>query len=326
MDRFPKMFIKAGLIYLFLGALTGTLMALDWINPNTFRFVHLHAMLLGFMVMTIVGVAYHILPRFNGKPIPHANWLPVQFYIMNIGLIGMTILFVMGGYYDTGAKSVFFGVFALAVFISIVLFLVNIFPILGDPPPIIPPKAKPVQATSEDNRIAGDMKVSAVLDTWPEIVDVFTEHGFKTLANPVARAAFAKMITISNACKVHRVDEGKFLQALNVFIKDSDKTPPAVSAPKTPPPQTPEVVPPPPSSNGRDIKKGEKCTADVLIGKLIETYPGTKTIFAKHYGESCFSCPGQAFETIAQTASMHNTDLKMILDEINSAIDKELNH
>ena len=76
--------------------------------------------------------------------------------------------------------------------------------------------------------------------------------------------------------------------------------------------------------SGKEIKKGERCTPEVLVGKLIEVYPETKKVFEKHYGAACFSCPGQAFETIAQTASMHNASLDMILGEINAEIDKAL--
>jgi len=57
---------------------------------------------------------------------------------------------------------------------------------------------------------------------------------------------------------------------------------------------------------------------------LIKTYITTKTVFEAHYGEGCFSCPGQVYETVEQTASMHNVDLNLILGEINVMIQKEL--
>ena len=37
-----------------------------------------------------------------------------------------------------------------------------------------------------------------------------------------------------------------------------------------------------------------------------------------------FSCPGQAFETMEQSASVHNVAPELILDEINNEIEKEL--
>jgi hybrid cluster-associated redox disulfide protein len=58
---------------------------------------------------------------------------------------------------------------------------------------------------------------------------------------------------------------------------------------------------------------------DSVIGDVIKAYPHTEAVFRKFYGEGCFSCPGQAFETIAQSALMHNVDLDEILSELNKA-------
>ena len=46
--------------------------------------------------------------------------------------------------------------------------------------------------------------------------------------------------------------------------------------------------------------------------------------FESHYGEGCFSCPGQDFETVEQTVSVHNVVPELILAEINNEIEKEL--
>ncbi len=333
MEKFPKLFIKAALIYLLLGALVGVLMAVGWIDAGAFRFVHLHVNLLGFMSMTIFGVAYHILPRFNGKAIPHPDWIPVQFYLMNVGLVGMLIFFIAGGYWEGGIKSLAFGAFSLATAVSILLFVVNIFPILQDPPPVVVAPAKSPEVDSPkvqsvEKKFHADMKVSDALDVSPDIVQIFIEHGFKSLNSPVAKAAFGKMITISEACKTHHVDEEKLLAALNDFSKDSKKPSPelkkSIPISSVPVAKSPPTPPPPDPSGGKSITKGEKCTADVLIGKLIETYPESKKVFEKNYGAGCFNCPGQAYETIAQTAAMHNMDVNVILGEINHEIDKAL--
>jgi len=331
MDKFPKLFIKAGLVYLGAGVLAGVLMALNIIDPSTFRFVHFHLNLVGFVGMVIFGVALHILPRFNGRPVPHPLWVPVQFYLMNAGLVGMVVFYLLGGYWESGGIAFCFGLSALALAASIYLFIFNVFPLLTDPVPAGLP-ATPADTSSkgagnEKDKILGGMKVAMTLDTWPQTMPVFVEFGFKALANPIARAAFAKLITLSGACKIHHVDEEKFLRALNDLVQNSSEAPPPIT-------EKPESLPagaasqeidlPPVSVTGKGITEGERCTGDVLVGKLIETYPQTKKVFEGHYGASCFSCPGQAFESIAQTASMHNADLDIILGEINAEIDKAL--
>ncbi len=60
---------------------------------------------------------------------------------------------------------------------------------------------------------------------------------------------------------------------------------------------------------------------DTLVGSLIDVYPEVKPVFSKHYGEGCLSCQGQAFETVAQTATMHGMKVETILEEINQAIE-----
>ena len=51
------------------------------------------------------------------------------------------------------------------------------------------------------------------------LVEVFVEHGFKSLTNPAARATFAKTVTIKQACKIHKVNESEFLDEMNSFIE-----------------------------------------------------------------------------------------------------------
>jgi len=60
------------------------------------------------------------------------------------------------------------------------------------------------------------------------------------------------------------------------------------------------------------------------VGSWVKAYPTTKKVFESHYGEGCFSCPGQAFETVEQTVSVHNVVPELILAEINNKIEKEL--
>src|SRR4030067_1913398 len=88
MDRYTKAFVVAALVYFLLaagrGAGMGSAMPAGWV-----RFAHVHFSLLGFMSMMIDGVGYFILPRFNGRTLHWPSWVPLHFYVANIGLIGM---------------------------------------------------------------------------------------------------------------------------------------------------------------------------------------------------------------------------------------------
>ncbi|OYV72776.1 MAG: hypothetical protein B7Z74_05005, partial [Deltaproteobacteria bacterium 21-66-5] len=88
MDRYTKGFVVASLVYFFLAAVLGIWMggtdAAGWV-----RFAHVHFNLLGFMCMMIYGIGYFILPRFNGRTLRWPSWVPIHFFLANIGLIGM---------------------------------------------------------------------------------------------------------------------------------------------------------------------------------------------------------------------------------------------
>src|SRR4030042_3062579 len=88
MDRYTKGFVVAALGYFFLAAVLGIWMgAAD--TAVWAKFAHVHFNLLGFMAMMIYGVGDFILPRFNGRTLRWPSWVPVHFYLANIGLIGM---------------------------------------------------------------------------------------------------------------------------------------------------------------------------------------------------------------------------------------------
>ncbi len=305
MENYPRLFIKASLIYALIGAVLGMAMAIDPSLSGKIRFVHIHLNLLGFMTMFVAGVAFHVLPRFNARPVPWPAGVKYQFYLQNTGLIGMMALHATGVAWRGGIFQGLFVLFAIFAGVAIFLMFYNLYFVLS-----------PAQSNDElPSEITGDMKVAKVLDQFPQTLPVFMKSGFTSLANPTARKTFAKVVSIEKACEKHDVDSVDFLRKLNAVIRGKPETPAT-----TPPAQTPakENI-----STGKEIFKGEMCRADTLVGSLIKIYPVTKPIFEKHYGEGCFSCPGQAFEQVQETAHMHNVDPDLILKEINEVLESE---
>ena len=78
--------------------------------------------------MMIFGVGYHILPRFSGTPLAYPKVGNIQFYVANIGLVGL----VCFAQYIRSAE-----IFASLQVISVGLFVFNIWMSL------IPPKPEP---------------------------------------------------------------------------------------------------------------------------------------------------------------------------------------
>ena len=307
MDKYAKLFTRFALGYLLIGVILGVVVGIDPALSFRFRFVHIHLNLLGFMVMMIAGVAYHVLPRFNARPVPWPEGVKYHFILQNVGLLGMITTYIGGGFGAEGILHFLFIFFAVMAAISLAIMVYNLGGVLA---PLKPEVEKPTRITAE-------MKVGAVLDFFPESLAVFLGVGFSALANPIARKAFANLVTVGKACEKHQLNIDEFLQKLNLALfgknLESNIRP---SAPQSPPVIT--------SQGGATIKRGEYCKGDIMVGSLLKAYPGSKAVFEKHYGESCFSCPGQIFETVEQTAQMHNVDVSVILKEINAEIEAQL--
>lgn len=60
-------------------------------------------------------------------------------------------------------------------------------------------------------------------------------------------------------------------------------------------------------------------TRDMIIGEVIEKYPGTAEVFRRHFGKGCFDCPGSNYEDIDFGSGMHNADIDALLRELNEA-------
>lgn len=94
MDPFVRRFIRSSLVWLGVGVLLGLMMA---VNPAfiAFRPAHMHANLLGFVSMMIFGVAYHVLPRFTGRPLHSPRAAALHLWLANGGLAGMVAAFLL---------------------------------------------------------------------------------------------------------------------------------------------------------------------------------------------------------------------------------------
>jgi phage shock protein PspC (stress-responsive transcriptional regulator) len=304
MDTYAKLFSKAALVYLALGTILGVTLGMndDW--GVRLRFVHIHFNLLGFMVMMIAGVAYHVLPRFNARPVPWPEGVKYHFILQNVGLVGMCATHVAMGFWSADILNFIFILFAFSAGAGLLIMCYNLYSVL-----------RPENESETVTQITKDMKVAEILSRFPQATQIFIDEGFSALANPVARQTFAKVVTLEKACEKHGIDTEAFLKKLNDSFSSQ------VRPPASPANQKEGDVS---ASVGIAIQKGEYCGLNVRVGSLLDAYPETRPVFEKYYGEGCFSCPGQVFETVLQTAEMHNVNPEAILKDINSAVDAVL--
>lgn len=131
MDWFVRAFIVASLCWLALGVTLGVAMAVQpaWL---VYYPAHAHMNLLGFVTMMIYGVAYHVIPRFVGRPIRH-RWLAgAQWYASNIGLGLMATGFGLRPHSSSIAAPVL-GVGGLLVALGSYAFIFNMWRTLVAP-------------------------------------------------------------------------------------------------------------------------------------------------------------------------------------------------
>lgn len=330
MDRYTKGFVVASLVYFFLAAVLGIWMggtdAAGWV-----RFAHVHFNLLGFMSMMIYGVGYFILPRFNGRTLRWPSWVPAHFYAANLGLIGMVAT-------APERPSMGFVLFAALSVISAGMFAVNLGATMLIEPNAVEEESSSAEAPSSAPaaapttvapgategkpapRIDPDMRVGEILTRWPDTVDVFVGHGFSSLGNPEHREQVKQIpITLRMACERHNVELDYMVGELNATIAPSfaaKAVPSAASSPATEGGLAGKAKAKGPKGK---LARGESIGADHILGEILSAYPETEKVFRKYYGDGCFSCPGQATESVKQSAMMHNVSEKQLLAELNQA-------
>lgn len=139
MSNITVWFIKCALVYFVLAVLIGVYMS--YAGPvYPYMQIHAHFNLLGWMSMMVFGVAYHILPRFSGKPLWSDRLSFIQLWLANIGLIGMAIGWFVR---RTTSSSVLLAIASSAEAVAILFFVINMFKTIKAAPAPVPATAKP---------------------------------------------------------------------------------------------------------------------------------------------------------------------------------------
>ena len=122
MNRTTMGFIYTGMAYLMVGVGLGLYMAIDS-SARILEPVHAHVNLVGFVMFTIFGISYHILPRFRGRPLYSEGMAWLQFWAANVSLAGFLVFTATKLYWGVGSDLR--AVFAALLALSFVLFVYN---------------------------------------------------------------------------------------------------------------------------------------------------------------------------------------------------------
>jgi hypothetical protein len=300
MDRYTKGFVVASLVYFFLAAALGIWMGAGD-PPAWVPFAHIHFNLLGFMAMMIYGVGYFILPRFNARTLKWPRWVPLHFYFANLGLIGMVATF-------PERPSAGFTLFALLNVAAVAMFALNLGVTLLEPVPEEEEEEAGKTGPAPEVYVTPDTRMGEIVTRWPETVDILVSNGFTPLKDPAHLEKVKQLpVTLRMACERHGLDCELLLSLLNQAASALEKE-------KKSPGRPAGLA----SVQGK-ISQEEKIMPPHVIGDILKAYPATEKVFRKYYGAACFSCPGQATESVRQSALMHNVDEKAVLSDLNAA-------
>lgn len=117
-------YVKASLVYLVSG---GTLLLLNFARLLTFEITGFYFMqLYGFVAMMIFGLSYLFVPSFAHAFLHSLRLAKVQFWLMNIGVVGTTIASSGMLPYRFGVNILMIGSFSILV-LALYMHLYNLW-------------------------------------------------------------------------------------------------------------------------------------------------------------------------------------------------------
>ena len=215
-DRSFK-FIRAAYAWLFISL--AMLLLVPFYNMLTVQsFSHAfygatrHAITVGFISLMIVGVAAKVVPVLNGVDTRTLSQLWLPFILINTGCFLRVSTQIL-----TDLAPQAFSVIGLSGTLEvtgIAIWGIGLYRLM---------RRASVKERVEE-RVPRPVSINAsdtpglVVESAPELLEVFARFGFAPLQNPLLRRTLARQITIRQACRMQHVDEAKLLVALNTAL------------------------------------------------------------------------------------------------------------
>jgi cbb3-type cytochrome oxidase subunit 1 len=119
-------YLRMSVFYFVTGAAVGLALLVWPAESGSYIPVHVHLNLLGFMSMMIYGVGYHILPRFSGRNIYSPSLVKIQFWLSNVGLIAMALIWPAAAAGESSAAGTVLMLASVLSLAGVVIFAFNI--------------------------------------------------------------------------------------------------------------------------------------------------------------------------------------------------------
>jgi hypothetical protein len=174
-----------------------------------------HAITVGFVSLMIVGVSTKVVPTLNGLRSERLSLLWGPFVLINLGCSMRVTGQILTDF--TARAFPLAGMSGLLEVAGLGLWGVHLWLVMSGRPRLRPAplQAEPERSAAENGRIHAEHTVGAVLDQHPELLDVFTAHGFTMLTEPALRNSIAKVVTVARACQRLGIEPDHLLESLN---------------------------------------------------------------------------------------------------------------
>lgn len=219
-DRSVK-FLRAAHLWLFI-SLAMLAVAPLWSALTGQRFSHAwygatrHAVTVGFISLTIVGVASKVAPTLMGIDPRRLSSLRVPFLLLNVGC-AMRVLFQVGTDL-TPAVFPLAGASGVLEVTGLTLWGVHLGRVM-----LNRARLRPAVAPGFGGALGPDTLVGDLLDTHPRLVGTLHSLGFEKITNPILRRTVARAVTLRQACALQGKDLDRVLSALAKEIATEER-------------------------------------------------------------------------------------------------------
>lgn len=165
-----------------------------------------HAVTVGFISLTILGMAAKVVPTLNGVDIRRLRPLWWPFVLVNLGC-ALRVGLQIGTDFAAWAFPLV-GVSGVLEVSGIALWGVHLWRIMAGWRPAEVAMERPAQISEEHT-------VGQVVEWFPETLAVFLASGFTPLANPVLRRTVARAVSLRTAAARQSVNLDELLSRLN---------------------------------------------------------------------------------------------------------------
>jgi hypothetical protein len=176
-----------------------------------------HALTVGFVMMMIVGVSSKVVPTLSGVDVRRANSLWPTFVLLNLGNL-TRVSFQIATDFSPSAYPIM-GVSGFIEVVGLTLWGYELFANMRVGKKL--EKGSRTLDFLQHVEITPGTKVGEVIARYPESLEIFVQHGFSLLRNPVLRRTMARAITIEQACRREGVDLTGLLRELKQLTGSS---------------------------------------------------------------------------------------------------------